>query len=338
MPLLLGLSLTESSAVWALVDTGDGKILAEEVVAIDSSHEIARAAARSVQAFDTQTQHDIEGIRLTWSDDARQHGIRLRTKLRLFGFETVETVSQDAAREGRNKTARHLAPHLVLAYGAARADVNTTESRRLLQDLATRVPNAVAAKMPIRLTEQTPVRVAVAAGAAVVAVAAIGLYAVMAPSPSAVPDNTAAVSTPPQVVSEVGPVADAAPPGVPIPWVDPWPVAAPAVTPAPSPAPKPVAAWLPETTVVQPEPVAVPTATVDVEVDSTAPAAITTSVGTPHLPAPHLPPGPVQLAVGPAQPPAQPAATPARPAAVAPQIVLPSPLPPALSTLFGALP
>ena len=52
MRLVLGLSLTVSSAVWVLVDTDNGNLLAEEVVALDSLPDLARAAAVSVQTFD----------------------------------------------------------------------------------------------------------------------------------------------------------------------------------------------------------------------------------------------------------------------------------------------
>ncbi|MGB0436124.1 MAG: hypothetical protein ACPGIJ_04010, partial [Mycobacterium sp.] len=250
---VLGLSLTESSAVWVLVDTTDGKILDEEIVTLDSLHEIARAAARSVQAFDMRTEHDIEGVRLTWSDDARQHGIRLRTKLRLFGFETVETVSQDAAREGRNKTARHLAPHLVLAYGAARSGVDAREDAGMLQRLtawvplpvatqaplrmATQVPLRIAARVPLRVARQVPMRVAAGAGVAVVVAVGIGLYALVGPPQSEAPANSAAASAPPQSGPAMGPLHTSAPSAV---------LAAPDMEPAPAPAPSRV-----------PEPVAV---------------------------------------------------------------------------------
>lgn len=110
MRVVMGLSLTATSAVWALVDTKDGAILADEVVALDSVNEIARATARSVQAFALQSDRDIDGIRMTWTDDGRDHAIRLRSKLRLFGFDTIEHVSEEEAREGRNQTARHIAP------------------------------------------------------------------------------------------------------------------------------------------------------------------------------------------------------------------------------------
>nr|ABP45929.1 conserved hypothetical protein [Mycolicibacterium gilvum PYR-GCK] len=140
MRVVLGLSVTAGSAVWVLVDTYDGSIIADEVVALDSTHEIARAAARSVQDYATQSSRDIDGVRLVWDDEARHEGIRLRTKLRLFGFEVIETVSEEAAREGRNRTARHIAPHMVLAYGAARADLDDASDKGVLRRLTEKVP------------------------------------------------------------------------------------------------------------------------------------------------------------------------------------------------------
>jgi len=210
MRVVMGLSLTAKSAVWALVDTKDGTVLADEVVTLDSANEIARAAARSVQAFALQTTRDIEGVRMTWSDDARAHGIRLRTKLRLFGFDDVETVTQEAAREGRNRTARHIAPHLVLAYGAARADQrggDHREHRRALVRLVSRVPLPVAAG---------------AAGAAVVA--GVGIYA-MAGGFTASPPVTEAAAPAPL------PPAAAPVPAAPAPAAAPQPAA---VAPVPS--------------------------------------------------------------------------------------------------------
>jgi hypothetical protein len=142
MRVVLGVSLTAASAVWVLVDTHDGSIIADEVVPLESLNDMARATARSVQAFALQTDTDIDGVRLVWSDDARQHGIRLRTKLRLFGFETVETVTEEAARKGRNRTARHIAPHMVMAYGAARSTLDAAEGRSgVLRRLVSQVPS-----------------------------------------------------------------------------------------------------------------------------------------------------------------------------------------------------
>ena len=328
MRLVLGMSLTASSAVWVLVDTVNGKILADEVVALDSLQEIARAAARSVQAFDVQTEHDIEGVRLTWSDDARHHGVRLRTKLRLFGFETVETVTQEAAREGRNKTARHLAPHLTLAYGAARSAVNADESRNVFQRLASHVP----------------MRVAAAGGAA--AVLGIGLIALLAPSPAETPAITSAEAAAPPSAPAVVPAPAAVPSAVPAPPAA-TPVAAPAAAPTPADAPEQIAVWRPDTTTAQPQTVSVPEVVTEIQLDSTESEAIPVSVEIPHLPAAvppiALPVPPIAVPVLPAAAPpiaspAQPAVVPAQPLAGAPQNILPPPLPPVLSPLFSALP
>ncbi|WP_060937644.1 hypothetical protein [Mycolicibacterium chlorophenolicum] len=191
----MGLSLTAKSAVWALVDTKDGTILADEVVTLDSANEIARAAARSIQSFALQSERDIDGVRMTWSEDARAHGIRLRTKLRLFGFETVETVSQDAAREGRNRTARHIAPHLVLAYGAARADMHGDDHRNML----------------VRLVSRVPVAMGAAAAAGVAVVAGVGIYALTGGFSATTPVTDAAAPAPAPAPAAVPPVAAPAP-------------------------------------------------------------------------------------------------------------------------------
>ena len=249
MRVVMGLSLTATSAVWALVDTKDGAILADEVVALDSVNEIARATARSVQAFALQSDRDIDGIRMTWTDDGRDHAIRLRSKLRLFGFDTIEHVSEDEAREGRNQTARHIAPHLTLAYGAARAHP-ADEAHHLLRRLTSRVPAARAtiARVPMRITMAASI-------AAVCAVTALGVFAVMG-GPSSQPVETAnaepapaaappAALTPP---ARTGPAPVAAPaparqPAVPAPQapvVDtPPPTAAPQIVADPQPASAP---------------------------------------------------------------------------------------------------
>ena len=362
MRLVLGLSLATSSAVWVLVDTADGSILAEEVVAPDSVHDIARAAALSVQAFDAHTEHDIEGIRLTWTDDACQQGIRLRTKLRLFGFETVATVSQEAAREGRNKTARHLAPHLTLAYGAARSDRSADESRSVFQRLAAQVPEQLAARVPEQLVARVPPRVAVASCAAAAAAVAVGagLYAFGDSSPSEGSYTTAAQPALAQAGPKVVPAPTAAPPKP----VVPWSVADPAAVPAPTRTPEAVAEWPSTTAAAQPEAlqtVAVPDATTELELGSSELESVpATAAGVPHLsgrPAPVATPAraaapspgavpeeaaaplhgtrPVR-ALGPVPPAAGPTD---EPVASVPPFVLPgTPLPPVLSSLFDALP
>ncbi len=273
MRVVMGLSLTATSAVWALVYTKDGAILADEVVALDSVNEIARATARSVQAFALQSDRDIDGIRMTWTDDGRDHAIRLRSKLRLFGFDTIEHVSEDEAREGRNQTARHIAPHLTLAYGAARAHP-ADEAHHLLRRLTSRVPAARAtiARVPMRITMAASI-------AAVCAVAALGVFAVMSgpssqpvetanaePAPAAAPPAalTPPAGTGPAPVAAPAPARQPAVPAPQAPVVDtPPPVSAPQIVaePQPASAPQVVADPQPASTpqvVAQPRPASPP--------------------------------------------------------------------------------
>ena len=273
MRVVMGLSLTATSAVWALVDTKDGAILADEVVALDSVNEIARATARSVQAFALQSDRDIDGIRMTWTDDGRDHAIRLRSKLRLFGFDTIEHVSEEEAREGRNQTARHIAPHLTLAYGAARAHP-ADEAHPLLRRLTSRVPAARAtiARVPMRITMAASI-------AAVCAVAALGVFAVMSgpssqpvetanaePAPAAAPPAalTPPAGTGPAPVAAPAPARQPAVPAPQAPVVDtPPPVSAPQIVaePQPASAPQVVADPQPASTpqvVAQPRPASPP--------------------------------------------------------------------------------
>ena len=347
MRVVMGLSLTAKSAVWALVDTKDGTILADEVVTLDSANEIARAAARSIQTFALQSERDIDGVRITWNEDARAHGIRLRTKLRLFGFETVETVSQDAAREGRNRTARHIAPHLVLAYGAARADLHGDDHRNML----------------VRLVSRVPVAMGAAAAAGVAVVAGVGIYALTGGFSSTTPvtDAAAPVPAPAPAAAEAPPAAPAPPPaGTPMAAPVPQPVEATLPTPAEVAAPStdeaPAAAMADVDTAVPDDtlpddtlPTATPNATApqiaavqDVqEVPATSAAAagiaagepqtLSTMIGEPHLTGSQLAAGPVQAVVAPV-----PVAAGATPTATTPTTAESSNGP--LSVFLGALP
>ncbi len=293
MRVVMGLSLTATSAVWALVDTKDGAILADEVVALDSVNEIARATARSVQAFALQSDRDIDGIRMTWTDDGRDHAIRLRSKLRLFGFDTIEHVSEDEAREGRNQTARHIAPHLTLAYGAARAHP-ADEAHHLLRRLTSRVPAARAtiARVPMRITMAASI-------AAVCAVAALGVFAVMS-GPSAQPVETANAEPAPAAA----PPAALTPPA----GTGPAPVAAPAPARQPAvPAPQaPVVDTPPPVSapqiVAEPQPASAPQVVADPQPAS-----------TPQVVAQPRPASPPQV-VGQPQPASAPQVTPSQPA------------------------
>jgi hypothetical protein len=328
MRVVLGLSLTATSAVWVLVDTYDGKIIADEVVPLESLNEIARATARSVQTFALQSEQDIDGVRLVWDgtdSSARHQGIRLRTKLRLFGFDTVETVSEEAAREGRNRTARHIAPHLVLAYGAARANLDESDTRGALRRLVSRVPLRVPTAVPARL-------MAAAASVAGIAVLGIGLYAVVGGSPShdvaetTVAEAVVPVAPAPPAPQSAGPIAPAAPQAVAV--LEPAGTAAlPEVAPTmPEYASVPTVVTDAETAVPLLTPSAelidAPDAAANLSVDPAAPQELAASTGVPHL-----------SGTGPALPVAVPAQ--AAPAAVAP--APPAPGGP-LGALFRALP
>ncbi|WP_234815429.1 hypothetical protein [Mycolicibacterium duvalii] len=222
----MGLSLTATSAVWVLLDTSSGTVLAEEVVAVTSVDEVAKAAAQSVQAFAAQTDHDIDSVHLTWTEDGRQHGIRLRTKLRLYGFDAIETITPDEAREGRNRTARHIAPHLAMAYGAARA-THADDTGSALQRLTALVPHRSAEPGPVRdgvgarlaavgdnardsmarlvdtsratlqsAGARVPLRIAAAVGVAAVVGVALYAFVGVSPTPAPAPEPASAVAEP----------------------------------------------------------------------------------------------------------------------------------------------
>ncbi len=195
MHAVLGVSLTATSAAWALVDTADGTIIADEVVVVDSPAEVANSAARSVQAFAQRTDCDFDGVRITWGEDASGHGIRLRSKLWLLDFD-VASVSQEDAREARNQTARYVAPELVLAYGAARVDPHADDGWYGLRSMAARVPRQVGVV------------------ARVAAVAGVGLLVMADVSTSTAPETgTADSATPMEAAAAVShdPASDPAP-------------------------------------------------------------------------------------------------------------------------------
>ncbi|ANI40032.1 hypothetical protein [Mycolicibacterium vaccae] len=241
MHVVLGLSLTSTSAAWALVDLRDGSILADDVVAVDGVDDVARAAARSVQSFALRADRDIDAVRLVWDGSDPSAGtaaIRVRTKLRLFGIDDIVTVTEDAALEGRNRTARHIDEDLVLAYGAARAAGATDNGAGLLDRIADsqryqRIRTAVSA-IPGGLAARAA---AVALVAAVVGLVAYTLIDTPGPGHD-VPDNT--------VAEAVLPAPPAAVPVAPI-VIPPEPEVAPLpIVPDVPAAPQPESVWVPE--------------------------------------------------------------------------------------------
>lgn len=363
MHAVLGLSLSPTSAVWVLVDTRDGSILADEVVALDRADEIAGAASRSVQSFALRSDRTIDAVRLVWDGDdpvARRHGIRLRTKLRLFGIDNIETVTEQAAREGRNRTARHIAPHMVLAYGAARAAANEDDGTGVLRRIAEKMSHREPAGVPVlpSIAERVGDRARAAVGAipggvvgcaaAVAAVALVGglvgyaLLATGSPTHEA-PDTVAAEAVLP-APARVPPPAEAVLPHPPAEAVLPGPpteMALP-VEPEPEPeyalVPEPVTADQATVTPDVPDAMAagVPTATSMPTVHGMNPAVrqpVSAMIDVPHLSGAGPAAGPAPAVVIPVAPAAPVATTPAPAATPTP----PAPAGP-LGTLFRALP
>lgn len=318
MHVVLGLSLTSTSAAWALVDLRDGSIVADDVVAVDGIDDVAKAAARSVQSFAMRADRDIDAVRLVWdgSDpNAGKTAIRVRTKLRLFGIDDIVTVTEDAALEGRNRTARHIDEDLVLAYGAARAAGATDTGGvldRITDSLAYRRIRTVASAVPGGIAARAA---AVALVALVGGLVAYTLVGTPAPGPD-VPDNTVAeavLPAPPAAVPVAPVVTPPEPEVVPLPMV--------ADVPA---APQPESVSVPEIAEVPAvaEVSAVPEVAVAVDepVVTEAPAAAVLGanpvvpqpvsvIGEPHLSGPVPVAGPVPAApvVAPPAPPAPPA-------------------------------
>ncbi|WP_442930090.1 hypothetical protein [Mycolicibacterium sp. BiH015] len=124
--MVLGLSLTSDDVVWVLVDEADGTVIDHDVIEVHEDAEMAGAAARGARAIATNGGFDIAGVRLTWSDDVAQDGLRLRTRLRDCGFHTVEAVPFRCAVAVLVKPDTE--PGLALAYGAAVAEIEPSEA------------------------------------------------------------------------------------------------------------------------------------------------------------------------------------------------------------------
>ena len=135
----LGLSLTANSVVWTLIDLKDNAIVADDAVEVDSAENVANAAAHSVEAFVSQTERDIDAIRIAWGAGTAGSAVELTSKLRSLGFSDIDVISEDEARHSRNRTARYIDPPLELAYGAARA-VTAEDHDRPLRRMAARLP------------------------------------------------------------------------------------------------------------------------------------------------------------------------------------------------------
>ena len=315
---VLGLSLTATSVAWTLVDLGDGAIVANDVITVDSAENVATVAARSVETFMLK-ERDIDALRIAWSEGTAGSALRLTSKLRLLGFDDIDVIAEEAARHGRNRTARYIDPDLELAYGAART-VSADDRDGLLRRLAARVPIRTRLQIPVpAIASRVSMKVAVASSVVVVAVgAAVAVYSLLGGTRSQPVDRNAepiaSAPTPdgPLVIS----VRSAAPPlSPPAPEATVAPTLLPALDEdeaAPMVTDEAELATVPETAAL-PE-------------SATAPAPAATMVGQPHLTAEGLSaallPGPV----------------PPTPAAIVPApLAAPAPLPNSFD-IFDALP
>ncbi|MGP4054774.1 hypothetical protein ACTWP6_08105 [Mycobacterium sp. 4D054] len=120
MGMVLGLSLTAHAVAWVLVDDTDGAVLDHDDLEFRAGTETAGAAARSARTIATAGGHDVDRIRLTFSDDVTRDGHRLREQLDELQIADVDTVP--LAHAMRVMIAPDTAPRLALAYGAALAE------------------------------------------------------------------------------------------------------------------------------------------------------------------------------------------------------------------------
>lgn len=129
MGTVLGLSLTAGAVGWALVDASQGTVLDHDAIEFAADVEIAGTAARGAYAIATTAGLEVDRVRMTWSDDAKHSGLRLRTKLRSLGLADVEAVPQVNAVAAAGEPERADIPaRITLAYGAAMATVDPSEA------------------------------------------------------------------------------------------------------------------------------------------------------------------------------------------------------------------
>lgn len=292
---VLGLSMTTTTAVWTLVDLADGAIGADGLAKVDSADDLVATAAHSVETVTRNT--DIDAVRIAWSEGAAGSALKLTAKLRLLGFDDIDLISEDMARNGRNQTARYIDPPLELAYGAARtatADDRDGMFRRLVASLPTSTRRPIPRPLELPRVSMTT---AVTASVMVVAVgASVAVYALAGgATPNPVDHVTEpAASTPPLAGAQVITVPAAAPLPPPAPEEGLAPTTVPALAPveaAPSEADEPDVSTAVEVNT-----------TVDVATTpqtATLPAPTATIAGQPHLTAQALSagllPGPIPL-------------------------------------------
>ena len=129
MRTVLGLSLNSNEVAWVLVDAAAGTVLDHDVLEFHADAEIAGTAARGAHVIARTCGFEVDRVRLTWSSDATEDGLRLRTRLETQGFSDVEAVALACAMAVIvAPEAMDMAPRSALAYGAALAPVSPGEA------------------------------------------------------------------------------------------------------------------------------------------------------------------------------------------------------------------
>lgn len=270
----MGLSLTADMVGWVLVDVDTGALLDHDVLEVTAGAETAGAAALGAHAIAATAGHEIDCIRITWSDDAAHDGLRLQSRLRSLALSRIESVAQSRALAVLvSPEDADMPADIALAYGAAMAGTDPGET----------IP-APATDGPVRRRRG---RRLLTSALGVAAAVALGVFVLGAAGGPDVAPAATAVEQP----------AAADPGWVAVPAAPPNPAAIPArkVVAVPSPRPEPVSSYYPTqaaATVPAPQSAPEPAAVVVDEPQVQPLVSGTQSEAVPHLgtPQPELVP------------------------------------------------
>ncbi|GFM18827.1 MULTISPECIES: hypothetical protein [Mycobacteriaceae] len=163
MGTVMGLSLTADMVGWVLVDVDAGGLLDHDVLEVTAGAEIAGAAVLGAHAIAATAGHEIDRVRITWSDDAGHDGLRLQSRLRSLALSPVEAVPQSRALAVLvDPEDADLPVDIALAYGAAMAAADHDET----------IPDPVGVD-PVR---RSPARRLLTSALGVAAAVAIGVF------------------------------------------------------------------------------------------------------------------------------------------------------------------
>ncbi len=159
----MGLSLTADVVGWVLMDVDAGGLLDHDVLEVAAGAETAGAAVLGAHAIAATAGHEIDRVRITWSDDAAHDGLRLQSRLRSLALSPVEAVPQSRALAVLIEPEdADLPVDIALAYGAAMAAAGPSET----------IPEPVAAD-PVR---RSPARRLLTSALGVAAAVALGVF------------------------------------------------------------------------------------------------------------------------------------------------------------------